>query len=888
MRTKFSVLTGMMVLSVVLLIPSLAFGLTNEYGMHFAGQTRCLDCHEASYANTTHGRLNEHKGAIYPAPPSGVTTFTATGGLPPVVGAPGSNVLFSKGGSYSVTGLSWISKGAYDLGVVSEYVFWRGSTDVRVNPWSGVSGLKATPGGWLNVVPANNQPTGYMIGSNPANGLSDSPYSCKWCHELGVTAPTPSRTSTLRIPVEQTAVSRPATYTTGMAWAHSDDTTIGDFDTSMTVSYTGLGVQCENCHGTGLASSSTIGNHWFSGTQISNRLPALGGLPATGLSTLGRSDVCGGCHATGIDVPGTLGGYGYTPNLPVRLFMDVTRAPSSGATSGTPYTYVPTEDEFMAAPTKYFFFPNGSHATGGHFYYDDWATSGHAYRGALGATGSPDILPGGTHGHYNAATSDLACAKCHTGENYLKSKEATIANDFTPTSSNVGFMGQECIVCHNPHASSRGEGLIREADAAGERSNAGLTTANASQCEDCHNWQYEVMGTTPNYAPLASLASRGGPSHPQRETLHGKVMLEVPVAGEFMPEVTCQECHMPKTNTAGVTPAHGMHIMLPGKAKIWVAAEASAGVAPASLRTEDSCSRCHKSPDGVTPAVRDELQADIDTWQANATAAANEAAAAIVVATSTPEFSRTAGTPGYILVGRAEWNYKAFGSDASNGVHNPPYVLAGLEAATKMAKSVGGSFVTAAPGTVGSNAIFAVAGTLKDGDNTGAAGATVKLFNGATKIGEGTSDENGNFSFMCAQTSATTYTVKWIRSSEAITYLTTDVTVGMTPPPPVIKAATDLMLSCNKTSDRRRYSYKLSGSIHPHIAGASIRLYYRAPGKTTWTLYKTLTASSTGTFAYTKTTTRTTALGTWYWRAKFAGNANYLASSATVGVRVIR
>jgi hypothetical protein len=446
-------------------------------------------------------------------------------------------------------------------------------------------------------------------------------------------------------------------------------------------------------------------------------------------------------------------------------------------------------------------------------------------------------------------------------------------------------------VCHNPHAASRGEGLIREPDPAGERSNAGLTTANASVCEDCHNWQFEVLGTTPVYAPLSDLTAHSV-SHPQRETLHGRAMLEVPAAGEFMPGVRCEECHMPKTNTAGVTPAHGMHIMLPGKAKIWVAAEASAGVALASLRSEDSCSRCHKSPEGVTPAVRDELQADIDEWQNDAKAAAAEATAAILAAqTRAPaEYSLTDATkPGYVLVGRATWNYKSYDADASKSVHNPPYVLAGLEVATKMAKSVGGSFVTAAPSTVETSAIFAVAGTLRNGDDTRAAGAKVQLFDGADRIGEGTSDENGNFAFMLAQTSATTYTVKWVRSSQAITYLTTDVTVGMTPAviPPVVKIDTDLSLSINRRTVHRGVTFYLSGGIDPAFAGASIVIQYKKPGSATWVsiAQSPRITTSAGHFA---ASTHVHTLGTWTYRAKFSGDATHTGSSASCKILCVR
>jgi formate-dependent nitrite reductase cytochrome c552 subunit len=727
------------------MLPSVALGrLVNEYGMSFAGQDKCLECHDGAYGQTVHGRFA--KTGLVPAAPSGWTDFQAAGN-PPVVG--GTNgALFNGGGTYPIGG-TWITLGDYAGGAATEYIFWKGGVALPTMPWNLVEGLTAEPGG------------GYDVGAEaPTKGLYDVTYSCQRCHQLGTTTKTANSTDTAAVP--NPTVSIPATYTTAAQWARDEGKTAADFNSDPTVSYPGMSIQCEACHGTGFKSSTNTTKHWGSGTQLSHRVPAgtvaSGGvLPITTVSTLGQSQVCGQCHGSYTTVAGTLGIYGYTPNLPLRDFVDI-----NGVSGGASYTYTPTEAEFMAAPTKYFLFPNGSNAKGSHYYYNEWATSGHAYRGALGTTGSPDVLPGGTHGHYNAKTSDLLCARCHTGEGYLTSKSDPLFKNFTPTNANTGFMGQECIACHDSHPSSSfGASNIRSADATGVRSNAGLSSANSSMCEDCHNWELEVMGETAEYKPLVTLATRGGPSHPQREMLHGKVMLEIPVAGEFMPGAKCQDCHMPKTNKSANRFSHGMHIMKPGKAELWNTA------AGASYLGEDSCSGCHPGE------TRSQLQANLDKWQGDTNAALTAAGNAITAAQTRAEYSLTdASKPGYVLVGRAYWNYKAVGSDASVGAHNPVYVVAGLEAAKRMALSVSGSFngmgasVSILPGNLGF-----VSGQVLNGDGTGAAGAALTLLDGVNQAGTTVADANGNFSFMVAPSSTTAYRVKWARSSQTITDL---------------------------------------------------------------------------------------------------------------------
>ena len=159
-----------------------------------------------------------------------------------------------------------------------------------------------------------------------------------------------------------------------------------------------MSIQCEACHGTGLSRTAAGGaefdeRHWNSGTQISHREGA-----NTFASTLGNSQVCGQCHGsfaplfddTGKQITfgsnATSGAaYGYTPNRPLRDFVNVdgvttkvaascaaTDCHSETAPDGTvitprdagvaqaiTYTTIPSEAGFLAHPTWFYMFPNG-------------------------------------------------------------------------------------------------------------------------------------------------------------------------------------------------------------------------------------------------------------------------------------------------------------------------------------------------------------------------------------------------------------------------------------------------------------------------------------------------------------------------------------------------
>ena len=825
----------LVIAAICLIAPATAFGgLVNEYGMHYAGQDACTSagCH-AGYDNQLHARFSTP--GLNPEPEAW-TAFHAAGNVAEQAGAEGA--LYDAGGTYP-TSLPWVTLGDVETGSPTEYLFWKGTNDPTVMPWNLVEGLVYEPdtGEWA------------IAAETPAKGLYDVSYSCQRCHQLGSTAPNVGyvKGSTGTEVVPNPAATKAASSTTAVQWAREDGTTVDQFMSDPDVSYPGMGIQCENCHGTG--QSNEIGHPGRIGVDVN-----------ISLDTLGPSSGCGQCHGSYTNVPGTLGIYGYTPNLPMREFVDI-----NGLSGGVSYTKIPTEAEFAASPKAYFMYPNGSNAKGNHYYYNEWSASAHSYRGALTAT-SDDAMAyqAAGNGHYAAATSPLGCANCHTGEAYLKSKDAKIVERWTPTSDSVGMMGQECVTCHLPHPADFGGESLREPDQAGERSATGLSTSNQSICEDCHNWQYEVLGGAPEYKPLSSISSRGGASHPQRESLHGRVMVDVAQAGEFMPGAKCEDCHNPKTNKSANRVSHGMKIMMPGDAERWQ------GMAGYTMG-EDSCSGCHPS------RSRDQLQTTIDTWQEDTAALADEAAAAITAAQASgaSEYSLTDATaPGYKLVGRATWNYKAYVNDLSGGVHNPEYIQEGLAEAVMMAKSVGGSFaVVQAPASLVPGKSGLVSGKVVNGDGSAAAGATLRLGGNTT-----TADAKGGFTFLVTPSGTTTYRVVWVRSGDSATDLTSaSVKIA------AAKIASSATAKASATSIRYGARVKLSGKVRPAAAGRTVKLMARK-GSGSWRTIKTVKLNSSSNYAYRY---KPTARATWSFKARYAGTSSVRGStSRVVKVRV--
>ena len=772
-------------LASLVLMPTVASGvtLTNPEGMVFAGQAACIQCHNKAgggidYNLTLHGR--HMTPGLTVAPPAGWTQFAGSGSVA-ISGAPapGSGLRwYSAGGVYPIAGLTWMTMFDYLGGSrwseeEAPLMFFSGSpTTSTASPWNRVSGLGLT----------HTSPYYEYLANTTA--LSDSPVSstCGYinCHVTGGTQPLAANQTTLTIP--NPAVATQPTTQTPTQWARDPGFTTDDFHTTATASYQGLGVQCEKCHGSGISSAAIASQHWNTGTQLSHRLPTstvnAKPLARTTNATLGRSDVCGVCHGlrSANPVAGALPySMGYTPNLFVRNFVSVNATRGANA----PYTYTPTAQEFAANPAIYSLYPNGNPKNGGHGgnQYWAWGASAHAVRVQTGAN-DPDNLPGAENTHFllSGVTTLVECLRCHSGEGYLTTKVPQITDrtavksiwdGFVYNKTTAGFMGQECDVCHDPHpASSDADDVVRSADPAGMRSNFGRTTANASMCEDCHNWQVEVLA---NSLPLSDFSPQNLPgrvSHPQRELLHGvargtaPVMWEVADMGEFMPGARCQDCHMPKTDTSAEYSSHRMMIQKPGDAAAWGATG------------QDSCTKCHEEAGPTIAAARATLQSRLDEWQAEAVAAGNVAKTELDAAKLRSEYV-AGGAGAKELYGRAWLNWNSFVNDASSGAHNPPYVMAGLEASRIMALSVGGSFGQIfSSTTVSSGNVASIAGSIMFGNGAPAAGAKIALeqLSGSSwvQVGNTVVDPNGNYAFKVAPSVTTTYRVRWDRCSNNV------------------------------------------------------------------------------------------------------------------------
>jgi hypothetical protein len=226
-----------------------------------------------------------------------------------------------------------------------------------------------------------------------------------------------------------------------------------------------------------------------------------------------------------------------------------------------------------------------------------------------------------------------------------------------------------------------------------------------------------------------------------------------------------------------------------------------------------------------------------------------------------------------VLVGRATWNYKVWENDASNGVHNPMYVLDGLKKAEQLANSVGGRFAffggsaSILPGGTGF-----VSGKVVNGDGSGAANAMIKLSTGTTT----TADAQGAFTFIVTQSAATSYTATWQRSSVASTDLTSaQISVAQA------KFSSKTTIKAGNTSIKLHKSVKISGKVTSEgkISG-SVTIQYRKGTSGAWKSANKI--NTTGSYAKTFTPG---SKGSWYYKASYSGTST-VASSSTGTVKV--
>jgi hypothetical protein len=828
--------------------------LTNEWNQKFAGTEVCVVCHTSVYDMTSHGQFVSTGATLEPSPNSGMW---------PV--------------GQASAGISVDATGTFSLGSgtgAREYIVWDTSGSffpfrVPVLDWD----------------PA--EPTLWGIDGTTGVTFESGTYSCNQCHQLGATK------SAVKPPAKGNFAAGGAfndVTGTANAWAIPDGA-----DKNLEASYIpGSSIQCEKCHGTGVAATADAGGHWGSGVQIVGISTPSNPLAKAASLKLLDSQVCGQCHAS--FKSGNIAGF--TPDATITDYVTLYQMSD-----------VPTAGAFSIGKSK--FFPNSVHGVGQsaaklggqsnlhHSYYTEWAMSGHSWRGAL-TSASPNATPyqKAVAKHFSMTTggaSQILCDRCHTGEGYLKRKldaSAPLGNIMSTvpeTVANQGQYGTECADCHIAHGAKTatntaqavannvavGMSVRPPEKANGSYSTQGLNVDNKSICEDCHNWQVEVLSNkgTVNSAPALPSILGKYVSHPMREIYHGRAMLEIPAGTDFMPGAKCEQCHMPATysdagsatgldryaNRDGKRYSHRMFIMMPGDAKAW-------GLAPWG----DSCSPCHAGE------TQDQLQGKIDEWQSAAAGLAANVTTAINAAVSG---SHNTAAGDVDLLKRASANLSLFVQDSSGGVHNPPYEQAGLKMALQLAKSAGGTLTIAAPNYAVYGQPFGVQGTVLNGDGSAAAGVTVSLWSGSTKLESKTTDANGNYAFSEAVTGTTSYTVLWERSSQSVSDLTASKTVKFE------KIPSTLSLSRSASSVLAGRTFTLRGELNPdQISPASIRIQYKKPRSTVWVTLRTLTTNGDGAYS-TKYSTKTK--GTWQFRALYSGAAGWLGStSSTVKVLV--
>ncbi len=803
MRTRRKIPLILAAIAVAIIVPAAAMAapaqfLKNDYGLTFAGQTECLSCHGVKYSQTAHSRF------------AAATALPADSYYWPVMAPNGLGM------KIEATDVAF-TVGDIAGGSLTEYLLFSPTPgSPQTNPFRVVEGLEwsSAEGKWELPLDGTGLYTGAYCGSR--------------CHMVGAQKPGTGKT------IPNTNITTQPTPTTPDAWARYQGSDLETLSTYVP----GSSIQCELCHGTGVAAAVDAGGHWNSGVKV----VGYGTNPYSkvGSNKVLDSQICGACHVTSSNATGTLGTVGFTPDQRLADFISVAST-------------IPAEADFEADPairSGARFYPNGANKAMHHSYYNEWAVSAHSYRGQL-TSSSVDALPfqKAGHGHYNPTTNtSLACAKCHTGEGYLYRKNAPIMQGYTLATATAGFYGQECAVCHYSHEPD-GSGLgVREPDTAGVGSAAGLSTANSSMCEDCHNWQQEVQGTTFS-------ATSGRVSHPQREVLHGRGMPDVPVMPEFMPGAKCEECHMPVTHET--RKSHRFMIVTPGDAVAWGV------VNDATLEdgnNGDSCSKCHAGE------TLEELQANLDLWQSQTQAAWDEATAALAAAVSRPA-SRTT-----TLDERAKTLISFSTADGSLGAHNPPYVAAGLAKAKLFARAVGASFIEYSV----SEPIYAdgpggfVSAKLVDGASAPIADQSVDLLTGTTLLATVKTGSDGKVTFHVQPTVTTSYHMTWTaRSGSAVDSGVKTITVNKRP--------TYSFTQLNRTSMYYGSSVKVSGGVIPAPPGAVVAVQ-RKYGSGSWYTISTRALSTSGTYAFYNKPTRR---GYWYYRTVYGGNALYARSTSS-------
>lgn len=768
-RTKFLLLLALVSTFVLIILPTAAFA-ANAFGRTYAGQDTCLNCHYGSenplsvgdaFLATAHANMVKNVQAdpaalipaaptLWPSPAYGTGLRFSPADLFLMIGATGGDhdyIGAAKGGNVPTTMGTTIPA----MNPTDDYPLFR---SVSFGDEEGLWSVEGT--------------------------VSATPYfqSCGGCHNLGVTRPSNDTT----------------TLANGATISPSTET-----------SWTAIGIQCENCHGTGKS-----GRHWITTVSVL-RLPGV-------LS----AQVCGQCHVTGSTAERRKGSSskfsnanGYTPDETLSAYFSI----------ATP------ADDAGAAVGKERFYPDGHNKGMNHPTYNEWLLSGHAKsRSALkNSNGTPKAYAG------------TSCLKCHSAEAYFKDigyNDSYFSGSYLSGAHYTASIAGDkfditCQVCHVVHQGGGSEAL-------------GLRVERTEVCTQCHNAELEGGGGKPTPGSAVH--------HPQKEMLEGVGLLDVPDATKpFMGQATCVDCHMPKTKAQ---PSHRMTPMLPGNADD---PDFIKGV-PVQ---EDSCTKCHGSSRGY-------LQTNIDTWQDTIAGVTREATAALAAANA----RKTAGV-NTDLYNRASTNVSFVQADKSQGVHNFPYAKAGLQKAVYFAKAVGSTIDLAADDaavTIGGRTYLA--GTLTFGDLSPAEGESVLIEKKSPADVDFVAlrtvkvDADGEFLLPIRPTVKAGYRASWSPRAGS-TFTSGVVSVN-------VRSITTIAVSRLRAPVGR--SVGLSGSVLPAHPALSVAIQLK-----TIFGWKTIATRPAGPYAVS---TKPTRRGTYYYRARFAGDTDH-AGSVSATVRVV-
>lgn len=315
----------------------------------------------------------------------------------------------------------------------------------------------------------------------------------------------------------------------------------------------------------------------------------------------------------------------------------------------------------------------------------------------------------------------------------------------------IPFLKDECLPCHSGEAflQSLGYGKQGPNDIGLHKSSVAKDKLNI-ECGVCH--AVHAQGSTPIKLRLEGdeLCTKCH-QHGTAEVRSGRELAGVGDTGEWMPDASCSSCHMPSLDGMA---SHRMAILMPGDAEEWDV-----------LEGEDSCSPCHAG------STRAKLQASIDVWQKNTTTRLSTAQSRLKSAKTRAAASTTAGKK---LISSAEKNIKYIEMDGSLGVHNYPYVSAGLDKAAYYARAVGSRYSTFSSTRFDTRTRTAwVFGSLRYGDGATASAQRVTIQYRTAgsktwrKVATVTSQDNGGISLRVKPRKTTYYRAVWTPTSGA-------------------------------------------------------------------------------------------------------------------------